>query len=468
MPDTPRLVISGPHRSAGKTTVSTGLCDALRRSGLDVQPFKKGPDYIDPMWLSSASGRSCRNLDFHMMGDENILRSFNSAAAGADISIIEGNLGLFDGLDLEGHDSTAGLAHLLEAPVVLVVDASRMNRGVAPLLHGYNTFDPELNIAGVILNKVGSARHESKLRRAIERYVGIEILGVIPRQAEEMTVTERHLGLIPVKEDPSLYEKINVIGEFVEKCVNLERVREIAGAAGELPDVEPCHRPAAEKSVRIGVAMDRAFTFYYAENLEALEAEGASLVPFSPLEDTDLPDVDALYIGGGFPEVFMAELEANERIRARIRDEIEKGTPVYAECGGLMYLTRSISWNGVKKKMVGALPCDVEMTKKPVGLGYVTLEPTGEAGWLRPGGSINCHEFHHSRLVNLPDDTSFAWEVRRGVGMGSHRDGIVYKNVLASYAHLHYCGAISWARDFVALAKSVAASEHMEAGVHAG
>jgi len=449
----PRLVVSGPHRSAGKTTVSIGLLDAFRRRGLSVQPFKKGPDYIDPMWLTSASGKDCRNLDFHMMGDENILRSFGSASAGVDIAIIEGNLGLFDGMDLEGYDSTAGLAHLLEAPVIMVVDASRMNRGIAPLLLGYTKFDPELEIAGVVLNKVGSARHESKLRKAIDRYVGTEVLGAIPGKLEDIIVAERHLGLIPIKEDPALVEKIAVIGETVEKYCDLDRIHEIALTAGQLPNVEPCHRAAVTPSVRIGVAMDRAFTFYYPENLEALESEGAELVPFSPLNDADLPQVNALYIGGGFPEVFMRQLEANVSMRRRIKEETEKGLPVYAECGGMMYLTRSITWNGERALMTGALPGDVEMTKKPIGLGYVTLDPTGECEWMKPEGRINCHEFHHSLVLNLPEDVRFAWKVTRGTGIKNGLDGMVYKNVLASYAHLYYCGAPVWAKDFVSLAK---------------
>lgn len=451
MLEIPRLLISAPHRSAGKTTVSIGLLDAFRRRGLSVQPFKKGPDYIDPMWLTSAARRDCRNLDFHMMGDENILRSFGSASAGMDVSIIEGNLGLFDGLDLEGFDSTAGLAKLLETPVILVVDSSRMNRGVAPLLFGYTRFDPELQIAGVVLNKVASARHEKKLRQAIDRYVGVEVLGVIPKSPDDVEVTERHLGLIPIKEDPALAEKLGVIGETVENNLDLDRILEIASGAGPLPDVEPCNRGGARPDIRIGVAMDRAFTFYYPENLEALEAEGAKLVPFSPLSDKDLPEVNGLYIGGGFPEVFMKELEANESMRQRIREEIEKGLPVYAECGGMMYLTRSIVWEDKKSRMVGALPCDVRMTKKPMGLGYVTLEATGACKWLKPRGPVNCHEFHHSHIENLEKGARFAWKVTRGVGIRDGYDGIVHKNILASYAHLHYCGAATWAKDFTAL-----------------
>ena len=213
----PRVIITGPHRSAGKTTVSVGLCHAIARKGVKIQPFKKGPDYIDPMWLTKASGRKCRNLDFHMMGDENILRSFETAADGADIALIEGNQGLFDGMDLEGADSTAGLAHLLSSPVVFVMDTSRMNRGVAPILLGYSNFDPDLKISGVILNNVASPRHEAKLVKAIERYVGLKIIGAIPKAPDKMGVTERHLGLVPVLENPKLPEKISDIADIIEQ-----------------------------------------------------------------------------------------------------------------------------------------------------------------------------------------------------------------------------------------------------------
>jgi cobyrinic acid a,c-diamide synthase len=459
----PRLLVSGVSRSAGKTTFCIGLLDVLRRRGAVVQPYKKGPDYIDPMWMSTASGRECRNLDFHMMGRENILRSFQSASAGAQMALIEGNQGLFDGLDLEGSDSTAALARLLDSPLVLVVDSSRMNRGVAPLLFGYVKFDPELKIAGVILNKVGNPRHESKLVKAIDRYVGIPVLGAIPKMSGEVEMMERHLGLIPAKEDPALAEKVCAIGAAIEKYCDVAKFHEIAHSAQPVKKAKPCMNPPGLRppplsggqlqhralDVKIGVAMDRAFTFYYPENLEALEASGAQIVPFSPLTDGDLPEVNGLYIGGGFPEVFMKQLSANHTVLRRMKEEVEAGLPVYAECGGLMYLCRAIIWHGEVAKMAGVIPADVEMTKKPVGLGYVTLLPTGACGWLKPEGEIRCHEFHHSRLTNVTGDLVYAYKVTRGHGITGSSDGVVYKNVLASYSHLHHCGSPNWAEDFV-------------------
>ena len=451
----PRFIITGPHRSAGKTTVSVGLCHALARKGVKIQPFKKGPDYIDPMWLTKASGRKCRNLDFHMMGDENILRSFETASDGADIALIEGNQGLFDGMDLEGADSTAGLAHLLTSPVVFVMDTSRMNRGVAPILLGYSNFDPDLKISGVILNNVASPRHEAKLIKAIEHYVGLKIIGAIPKAPDKMGVTERHLGLVPVLENPKLPEKINDIADIIEQSVDIDAILEIAGSAPFLPKVKPCERKIGAGDVRIGVAQDRAFTFYYPENIEALEAAGAEIVPFSPLTTKTLPKVSALYLGGGFPEVFMKELSGNESLRHQIKNEIEKGLPVYAECGGLMYLARSISWEDQQYEMAGALPLDIVMTKRPMGMGYMTLSPTGACDWLSTKGTVNCHEFHHSKAINIGADIKYAWQVTRGSGISDGKDGIVYKNVLASYAHLHHCGSPHWAEDFVRLARLV-------------
>ncbi|MBI4665857.1 MAG: hydrogenobyrinic acid a,c-diamide synthase (glutamine-hydrolyzing) [Nitrospinae bacterium] len=450
-----RLTISGTSRSSGKTTFSIGLLDIFRRRGIAVQPFKKGPDYIDPMWLSAAAGRECRNLDFHMMGRENMLRSFQTASQGATLAVIEGNQGLFDGLDLEGGDSTASLARLLDAPLFLVVDSSRMNRGIAPLLWGYTHFDPSLKIAGIILNKVGNPRHEAKLVAAIDRYVGVPVFGAIPKMPDELEMLERHLGLIPVKEDPALPEKIGVIGLAVERHCDIGRMLSIAKTASPMKKTGPCLRgPEKKADVAIGVAMDRAFTFYYPDNLDALKHAGARIVPFSPISDQDLPEVNGLYIGGGFPEVFMGQLAANTSLLRRVKEEAEAGLPIYGECGGLMYLCRSIVWKGEIRGMAGVIPADVEMTKKPVGLGYVTMEPTGECPWLHPGAEIRCHEFHHSRLINVADGLIFAYNVKRGHGITGKRDGIVYKNVLASYAHLHHCGSPNWAEDFVNLVRS--------------
>lgn len=459
----PRLLISAAHKSSGKTTVSIGLCAAFRARGTQVQPFKKGPDYIDPMWLSVASGRPCRNLDFFMMGPDEIVAEFQRHSAGADVSLIEGNKGLYDGLNLDGSSSNAALASLLQAPVVLVIDARGMTRGIAPLILGYQAFDRNINIAGVILNKLGGARHESKLRAVIEHYTDVPVIGAVHHD-QRLEIVERHLGLMPSNEAEAATRRVNEIGEIVGSQVDLDKLLAIAASAPPLP--APARRSAEAPSsvslpkVRIGWARDKAFSFYYADDLDALRAAGAELVPLDTLHDAHLPEVDGLFIGGGFPESFMSELEANTTLREEIASAIENGMPVYAECGGLMYLARTLTWHGEKCKMVGVIPGDVVMHEKPVGRGYVCLNETGANPWptlAGPAPEVRGHEFHYSSLDNL--DTSglkFAYEVKRGHGIDGRHDGIVYKNLLASYAHLRSLGAYNWAARFIAFVRSQA------------
>jgi cobyrinic acid a,c-diamide synthase len=452
----PRILVSAPHRSSGKTTLSIGLCAALAGSGHIVQPFKKGPDFIDPMWLAAAAGRDCRNLDLFMMGEEKIQESFRRNGAGADISVIEGNMGLYDSTDLEGKGSTSDMARSLKAPILLIVSTRNLTRSVAPLLLGFQRFEPDIAIAGVILNMVSGPRHESKLTAAIERYTDLEVVGAI-RRRPDIGIIQRHLGLKPAREELGAASVIDSIAGIITESVDLDRVMEIAGSSPPLERIEltePVYPPPA---VRLGVAQDRAFTFYYPENFEALRAAGAELIPFSPLADERLPQVDGLYIGGGFPEVFMEELEANSGLRAGIRAAIEDGMPVYAECGGLMYLSRSMSWQGDSREMVGGLPCDIVMHEKPRGHGYMKLAATGAGGWFEPGLKIRGHEFHYSEVVNL-GEVEFAYDVERGTGLGNGRDGIIHRNALASYTHLHSLGSPGWAEGLVEFVKDAGAA----------
>lgn len=449
----PRITISAPHRSSGKTTLSIGLCAALTRSGTQVQPFKKGPDFIDPMWLTAATGRECRNLDLFMMGEQKVRESLQRGSSGAGISIIEGNMGLYDGMEVDGKGSTADIARLVKSPIILVVDTSNMTRSIAPLLLGFKDFEPDVLISGVVLNKVSGPRHESKLRAAIGQYCDVEVVGAIPR-LPEIGIIQRHLGLKPAKEDREAGAVIESIANIVEKYVDLERVINIAKASPELEEIEIKEAHKGAPTIKLGIAEDRAFTFYYPENIEALQRAGAELVPFSPLRDTTLPVVNGLYIGGGFPEVFMDELEVNEGLRKEIRAVIEQGMPVYAECGGLMYLARSMSWNGSSREMVGGIPCDIVMHEKPKGHGYIKLRSTGKSGLSAEGAEIRGHEFHYSEVVNL-GDIEFAYDLIRGKGVDGRHDGIIYKNVLASYAHLHSIGSEEWAEKFVSFVEQV-------------
>lgn len=448
------LYISAAHKTSGKTTISIGLCRELCGRGLTVQPFKKGPDYIDPLWLSQAAGRACLNLDFHTMAREEIREAFAAEMAGADIGVIEGNVGLFDAVDLYGSNSNAEMAKDLKAPVILVVDAEGMTRGVAPLLLGYQAFDPNLAIAGVILNRVGGARHETNLRRVVEHYSDIPVLGLVRRQSD-IEIAQRHLGLMPSNEEEAAERYIEAIRAQVAEQTDVDRILTIAatapqaprpGAVAELPD-------SGLPRVRIAVARDQAFGFYYPDDLRALARQGAELVPFSPCRDAELPPVDGLFIGGGFPEYRMRELEANELMRASIADFIASGGPAYAECGGLMYLARQLQWGDDTCAMCGALDADVAMHRRPQGRGYVTLQETPMAPWPRagsPAGDIMAHEFHHSAIVSVNRDWVYAYRVTRGTGIDGNHDGIVHKNLLASYAHLRNVGGTRWAARFVA------------------
>ena len=451
-----RLLVSAAHKSSGKTTVSIGLCAALKQRGLDVQPFKKGPDYIDPMWLSQASGRACRNLDLYLMERDDIVSTF--ARHASDINIVEGNKGLYDGLALDGSNSNAALAKLLDLPVILVIDARGMTRGIAPLILGYQAFDRDITIAGVILNNLGGTRHESKLRTVIEHYTDVPVIGAIQND-ERLAIIERHLGLMPSNESNEASLRIAEIAAAVSSQVDLDKLLAISvkPPLAAPPKAEVAFLPWREK-VRIGIARDRAFGFYYADDLDTLAAAGAELVPFDALHDAHLPEVDALYIGGGFPETCAAELEANSSLRAEIRKAIESGMPVYAECGGLMYLSRKINYQGRSYEMVGAIPGDVTMHDKPVGRGYVHLAENHQHPWPRPHDPariIRAHEFHYSSLENLPAGTRFAYRVTRGHGIDGSNDGLILNNLVASYTHLRTIGSCYWASRFVAFIRRV-------------
>ncbi len=453
-----RLFVSAAHKSSGKTTVCIGLCAALRARGEAVQPFKKGPDYIDPLWLGLAAGRPCYNLDPYLSGAQEIRAEFARRMHGASLGLVEGNKGLYDGLDLDGSNSNAALAVLLDAPVVLVIDARGMTRGIAPLILGYQAFDRNIRIAGVILNQLGGARHEAKLRAVIEHYTDVPVLGAIQHD-ERMTIVERHLGLIPSNEAQAARARVEEIAARVAAQVDLDQLLAIARQTAPLPAAEPVSSAAGGPPVRIGIARDAAFGFYYPGDLEALSAAGAELVPFDTLRAERLPRVDGLFIGGGFPETHMDALAANVSLRGELREAIEAGMPAYAECGGLMYLARGIEWRGRVAPMAGAVAADIVMHARPVGRGYVNLRETGHGLWgawgprPRPEAGeaplIHAHEFHYSSVENLPPDTRFAYRVERGHGIDGRHDGIVHRNLLASYAHLRDVAGDRWTRRFV-------------------
>ena len=466
---TPGLLISAAHKSSGKTTVTLGIAAALTARGHSVQPFKKGPDYIEPMWLGQACGRLCLNLDPMLMSGAEIEATLQRHGAGADLCLVEGNKGLYDGLALDGSNSNAALARQLGLPVLLVIDARGMTRGIAPLILGYQAFERDIRIGGVILNQLGGARHEAKLRAVVEHYTDVPVLGAVQHDPR-LELVERHLGLMPDRELDDAALRVQAMGRLIAEQVDLVRVLELAAtrhapAALHSPVVPmariaPRMQAPQRGTLRIGIARDKAFGFYYPDDLAALEAEGATLVPIDTLADVHLPALDGLFIGGGFPELFMTELEANVSLRTELHRAIEGGLPTYAECGGLMYLARTLNWNGRSARMVGVIPGDAVMHARPVGRGYVRLEETEHFPWPGSPGQAGAatrlgHEFHHSSLENLDPAVPTAYRVQRGHGIDGERDGVIVHNVLASYAHLRHTGGNDWPRRFMAFVREV-------------
>ena len=447
----PRFLIAAAHKSSGKTVVSTGLAAALTARGLAVASFKKGPDYIDPMWLGAATKGPCYNLDFNTQAPDELGPFVAARVRGADVTLVEANKGLFDGVSMDGSDSNAAVARLLGLPVILVIDTGGMTRGIAPLLQGYLAFDPEVNIAGVILNKVGGKRHEAKLREAVERYTGLPVVGAVHRNAA-LEIGERHLGLTTPAETGELQEMIATVGDIVGASVDLDLLLGIAATAPALAE-PPATPPAPAPDLTIAIARDRAFGFYYPDDLEEFAAQGARLVPFDAMHDEALPPCDGLFIGGGFPEMFTAELAANTRLRADIKARIEAGLPTYAECGGLMYLSRAIIAEAGAGEMVGVVAATAVMHPRPQGRGYTRFRDTGPHPW--PGaGETRAHEFHYARLEEIAEAPDFGRSIVRGHGVDGVQDGIVLANMLAGFCHLRATRADNWVARFVAFVRS--------------
>ncbi len=447
----PRLIVAALKGGSGKTIVTLGLSALLREGGYDIAPFKKGPDFIDAGWLSFSTKRQCHNLDLFLMSRSQVMASFMKRSKDADISLIEGNRGLYDGLDAAGSSSTAELAKQLNAPILLIVDVSMTTRTTAALIKGCQIFDPEAQIAGVILNRVSGPRQEKLIREAIVRYCGIPVVGCLPNQKEN-PFPERHMGLVPFQEKAHAGKAVSWARTVVANGLDLEAVLKIARAAHAIGTsiqeptlVEPSLNNA--DSVRIGFIRDRAFWFYYPENLSYLEQLGATLIEIDAMVQKDLPEMDALYIGGGFPETQAEALSDNRSFRHALRHAIENGLPVYAECGGLIYLGESLRVKNQTHPMVGALPLAFELQQKPQGHGYTVMKVDQENPFFGLGERIKGHEFHYSKPV-LTDEThmKFAFTVCRGKGIFGARDGIYRKNVLGTFTHVHAAGNPAWAK----------------------
>ena len=427
----PAVLIAGTHSGVGKTTITLGLMAALRARGLVVQPFKVGPDFIDPSHHTAICGRPSFNLDPFMMGEEGVRRSFFSALEGADVAIVEGVMGLFDGMDGTEVGSTAQVAKILDIPVLLVINVHGMSRSAAAMELGFASFDQGVRLEGTILNRVGSVRHLEMLKRCLKK----PVFGALPRD-KEMEMKSRHLGLVMGFEknhDPEL------LAAFLEENADIERILQLPGLA--LPSAMSGSDGLAEReagkdgSVRIGVAWDRAFCFYYHDNLLELERHGADLIYFSPIDD-QLPDVDGLYIGGGYPELYASELE-RAPARRQIKRASEDGMPIYGECGGLMYLGAGLETESGSFRMAGALPATTFMEKRLMALGYVKAEVSGSNPLADVGSCLRGHEFHYSRC-ECDRDARYCLRLSRGKGIAEGKDGLVENNTMAGYLHAHF------------------------------
>ena len=449
---TPTIVVAGVRSGVGKTTIATGIMGALTRRGYAVQPFKAGPDYIDPSYHQVACGVPSRNLDTWLLPHPTVLELYAKASARRQISVVEGVMGLFDGhssLDEEG--STAQLAKLIGAPVILVADASKVARSVAAEVLGYQQFDPALNVAGVILNGVASDRHLEFCKPQIEATTGLPVLGYLPRRPE-FEQPERHLGLIPTVEGTVARQWYDALIAQIEETIDVARIAELAATCAppspsvDAPQVYPPERQP--KRAVIAVAQDKAFNFYYQDSLDLLEAWGAEIVPFSPIEDASLPEgAGGVYLGGGFPEMFAAELSANRPMLDSIRQAAERGVPIYGECGGLMYLGRSLTgFDDVAYPMAGLIPAVSAMSQSRLSLGYREVEARADGPLLASGQQVRGHEFHWSTLEQPPHDKESVYRV---VNQGGRPDGFRAGSVWATYVHVHLGSAPGLASRFV-------------------
>ena len=448
----PRLLVAALRGGSGKTILSIGIIAALRDRGLSLSPFKKGPDYIDAGWLALAAGRPCYNLDPFLVNKPNLIKSFQDHTALADLAVIEGNRGLYDGTDLAGVTSTAELAKLLTAPVILCLDCTKSTRTLAAVVQGCIGFDPNVAIKGVVLNRVSGARHEGSIRRSIEAFCKIPVLGAIPKLNRE-DFPERHMGLVPTDEHAWAKESIQAAADMARRYLDLDAILALAQEFGQAgPIVSPASNPLVKAAVsgvsipRIGIIRDTAFQFYYPENIEALELAGAETVFMSPLTQREMPDVDALYIGGGFPETHADRLAENLRFRLRIKQLSCEGLPIYAECGGLMYLGEALVLEGKTYPMCGVLPIVFGFSKKPQGHGYTVAAVSRKNPFFTVGTELKGHEFHYSTVLEWRgNDNDFVFTMKRGTGIIDGKDGASVNNVLATYTHLHALGTPEWA-----------------------
>ncbi|MEW5701779.1 MAG: cobyrinate a,c-diamide synthase [Candidatus Zixiibacteriota bacterium] len=453
--EVPRLVVAGLSGDSGKTLISLGVIAALRRRGLSVSAFKKGPDYIDAAWLAWISQGTARNLDTYLVPSDSVRQTYCDHTRGHDIAIIEGNRGLYDGRGSSGIHSTAELALLLRAPVVLVVNAGKATRTLAAVINGCVSFEPRLRVAGVILNRVAGERHRKTIIDSIAQYCEVPVLGAVPRvDCAEALLPSRHLGLVtPAEHGHAAHQMASCLDEIGARYLDVDRLLECARDAEPMEEPAPPVSAEPVRRARVGYFRDSVFTFYYPENLEELAAQGAELVPISSLHDPSLPDIDALYIGGGFPEVHAERLARNRPLMDAVRRASATGLPIYAECGGLIYLSRAITFQGTTYPMSGVFDIALTMHAAPVGHGYTAVRVDRPCPFFPNGTEIRGHEFHYSAAAERLPKSVGCMKMVEGIGLGNGRDGLLSNHTLACYTHLHALGVPGWAEAMVRCAQ---------------
>lgn len=461
----PGIVIAGLRGGSGKTIISLGITAAWKSSGIVVSPFKKGPDYIDAGWLSRAAGRPCYNLDTFLCPPQIVRDSYQIHSQNSDIAVVEGNRGLYDGIDLDGSTSTSELAKLLNLPVLLVLDCTKATRTMAALVLGCMHFDPQIHICGVVLNRVAGKRHEGKVRSNIEKYCHIPVFGAVPKLGAQ-DFPERHMGLVTSEEhefsDKAIQAAIQVARETIDLNALYETIIHHTSTALEsevLP--APVQPPLSVKkdSVIIGIIRDSAFQFYYPDNLEALKNLGAKIIFISPLKEETIPEVHAIYMGGGFPETHAPQLAQNKAFRDSLKALSQKGLPIYAECGGLIFLGKSITLDQVEYPMSDILPIRFGLSEKPQGHGYTRVQVVHDNPFYQKGETLKGHEFRYSRIMDIEyQDSEMAFRMERGKGILDKKDGFFKDNTFGTYTHIHALGSPSWAPSLVNKARAYKAS----------
>ena len=445
-------LITSTKKSSGKTIITIGLSALLNEMNYKLSVFKKGPDYIDPLWISQAAGCRCYNLDFNTMDNNEIKKLYGDKSKYSNINIVEGNKGLFDGVSLDGSDSNAQLAKILNLKTILAIDCSGITRGIAPLVNGYEQFDSKIKYSGIILNNIASDRHEGKIINALNEYTKLKVIGSVHKNSK-LNIVEQHLGLEPsfLKSNTKTIKKISSVikssidYKYLLKGIKKKKIKPLVNRIITSSDFS---------DIKLGIALDNAFGFYYADDIEKIQSLGVKIHYFNTMKHKKLPKVDALLIGGGFPELFSSKLSFNKNMMASVKDFVESNKPVYAECGGLMYLAKSIKFKNKTVKMVGAIDGKVIMHSNPVGRGHVELTQHSKHPWPMRNVIIRAHEFHYSNIILNSKTNSFAYKVKRGYGINGKYDGVLYKNLLATYSHLRDTKQSMWIKNYLQFIKN--------------